>query len=30
VYAFTTAARAFYEREGFAPLRERLVAPASP
>lgn len=30
VYAFNTAARAFYAREGFAPLRERLVAPALP
>ena len=30
VYAFNSAARAFYLREGFAPLRERLVAPAPP
>jgi ribosomal protein S18 acetylase RimI-like enzyme len=28
VYAFNTEARAFYAREGFTPLRERLVAPA--
>ena len=27
VYAFNAEARAFYAREGFAPLRERLVAP---
>jgi GNAT superfamily N-acetyltransferase len=27
VYAFNTDARTFYEREGFLPLRERLVAP---
>jgi ribosomal protein S18 acetylase RimI-like enzyme len=26
VYAFNGAARAFYEREGFAPLKERLVS----
>ncbi|HYD54238.1 MAG TPA: GNAT family N-acetyltransferase [Gemmatimonadaceae bacterium] len=25
VYAFNTGARAFYEREGFAPLRERML-----
>jgi GNAT superfamily N-acetyltransferase len=28
VYAFNAAARAFYEREGFAPLRALLVSPA--
>lgn len=27
VYAFNAAARALYAREGFVPLRERLVAP---
>ena len=27
VYAFNGGARAFYEREGFVPLRERLVWP---
>ncbi len=30
VYAFNAGALALYEREGFAPLRTRLVAPASP
>jgi ribosomal protein S18 acetylase RimI-like enzyme len=30
VYAFNTAARALYAREGFVPLRERLVARATP
>lgn len=29
VYAFNAAARAFYEREGFVTLRERLVTPGS-
>ena len=28
VYAFNERARAFYEREGFAPLRARLAGPA--
>lgn len=30
VYAFNAEARALYEREGFAPLRTRLVAPVEP
>ena len=30
VYAFNAAARAFYAREGFTPLRERLAAPLEP
>jgi ribosomal protein S18 acetylase RimI-like enzyme len=29
VYAFNERARAFYEREGFAPLRARLAGPAA-
>ena len=28
VYAFNSTARAFYECEGFVPLKERLIAPA--
>jgi ribosomal protein S18 acetylase RimI-like enzyme len=30
VYAFNTATRAFYRREGFVTFRERLVAPSDP
>ena len=29
VYAFNAEARAFYEREGFASLRERMIAPVA-